>query len=83
MELICPLCNGFITYKKSCPFCGNSLRDGGTLQDFYGPYSPYDDFDNYPLVFEMKGKEDYNCIHLVYCPICGFDTRIVIEKTHI
>lgn len=81
MEKICPLCNGLQTIHDACPFCGHALADGGSLQDFYGPYSPYIGQNAYGyLAFaDERGK----CTHLLYCPACGYDRREQVEQVEI
>lgn len=73
MEQICPLCNGLKSIHQYCPVCGQTLADGGSLQDFYGPYSPYIEQNAYGdlAMTEYHGI----CVHLLYCPACGYDRR--------
>jgi hypothetical protein len=54
------------------------MADGGSLQDYYGPYSPYIELNAYGdlAIAEYCGK----CIHLLYCPACGYDRREQIEQ---
>lgn len=81
MEFGCPVCNGFITLSKTCPKCGDELlEDRGTLEDYYGPYSPYDVQELYESVTE-SGNRECNCIHLMSCPACGYDERVGICQT--
>lgn len=75
----CPLCNGLIQVKEKCPACGESLEDGGTLEDFFGPYSPYEEVDEGLKSFVPEYKPE-KCIHLFYCPVCGWDKRLGITK---
>lgn len=78
MEEICPLCNGMRSVDCHCPMCGHIMVDGGSLQDFYGPYSPYMEQNAYGdlAVADGHGK----CIHLLYCPACGYDRREQVEQ---
>lgn len=83
MEQICPLCNGLQEIDRRCPKCGKEMLDGGRLQDFYEPYSPYLD-DN--LLSPPKLALDNSlglCMHLIYCPRCGEDQRIIIKELYI
>ncbi len=78
MELGCPVCNGFIMINKNCPCCaGGLLEDKGTLEDFYGPYSPYENQELYEP-YPAAGGRDCRCIHLLACAACGFDERVGI-----
>lgn len=76
MEFGCPVCNGFTTISKACPHCRNELLvDRGTLEDFYGPYSPYEfkEFYEPPEGADTAGD---SCVHLLSCPACGYDERV-------
>lgn len=70
MEKVCPLCNALTAVAASCPVCGRPLADGGAVENYYGPYSPYMDVDSLPHC----GSES-QCVHLLYCPECGYDER--------
>lgn len=74
MENVCPVCNALITITALCPRCGLRLADGGALENFFGPYSPYMDAESL-----QKGEEDNRCVHLLYCPHCGYDVRAAWE----
>jgi hypothetical protein len=41
----------------------------GTITDYYGPYSPYEDID--------QGDDNF-CTHLFYCTCCHNDRRIAV-----
>lgn len=70
MEKVCPICNALEGIYQECPLCGHQLIDGGVLQNYLGPYSPYMEGDTIPLNIDSN-----SCIHLLYCPECNFDTR--------
>ncbi len=74
MAKVCPICNGLTTVTAVCPRCGRRLADGGALENYYGPYSPYMDIDSL-----QHGFPDTQCVHLLYCPACGYDTRAAWE----
>jgi len=78
----CPLCNGLIQVEGKCPDCGHCLEDGGTVESYFGPYSPNEEIDD-----ELQGfLPEYHpnrCLHLLHCPACGWDKRIGIPKVHI
>lgn len=71
MEKVCPICNALDEVHESCPHCGYEMLDGGALQNYLGPYSPYMEGDLIPL--NMLEQE---CVHLVYCPNCHYDMRV-------
>lgn len=70
MTKVCPVCNSLTTVTASCPRCGGGLTDGGALENYFGPYSPYMDVDSL-----QQGAPDTQCVHLLYCPACGYDVR--------
>ncbi|WP_227761792.1 hypothetical protein [Zhaonella formicivorans] len=78
-DLDCPLCNGTERVTGQCPVCGNGLEDGGILENFFGPYSPYEEVAYQLQDFPSESELD-RCMHLVYCPVCGWDTRVGIRK---
>ena len=81
-ELDCPLCNGLIQVKKSCARCGENLMDGGPVESYFGPYSPYEEVDDKLQDFLPEYRYD-ECLHLFYCPACGWDKRYGITKIDI
>jgi len=72
MEKVCPMCNALQITAKECPRCGALLIDSGALNSYLGPYSPYMDMDELPFQ-----AEEY-CVHLMYCPVCAYDTRLSV-----
>jgi len=76
----CPLCNGLRTEDIICPNCRTPLLDGGTLADYYEPYSPY--LPGF-ILNQVDGVSADECIHLFYCPDCGYDHRYVTKLTKI
>jgi len=52
------------------------MIDGGALEDYFGPYSPYMDH-------ELLESSDRFCTHLLYCPECHHDVRINLEMVNI
>jgi rRNA maturation protein Nop10 len=74
---VCSLCNRLSQMEKRCPACGLLLADGGPVADYYGPYSPYMSRDS------IERIADPCCIHLFYCPHCGFDTRECAPETEV
>lgn len=76
-ELDCPLCNGVSSITALCPACGHSLADGGRVENYLGPYSPYDS------VVTASISNLRKCVHLLYCSQCGWDERIEIDKINL
>ncbi len=72
MESVCPLCNALAPVEKKCPVCGQLLVDGGSLNNYLGPYSPYGEIAVLP--FQSAG----HCTHLLYCPVCDYDIRVTL-----
>ncbi|WP_371381490.1 hypothetical protein [Sporomusa aerivorans] len=71
MENVCPLCNAMEKVEEACPSCGEIMLDGGAVNNYLGPYSPYAENDFLPF------QTDRYCIHLLYCPVCGYDTQVL------
>lgn len=80
MEHVCPVCNGLAAAEIKCPQCGETMEDSGRLEDYYGPYSPYDKMDLYepPQCWDLVEKQP--CIHLYSCPDCGYDERVGVKQ---
>jgi hypothetical protein len=74
---ICSFCNGLHQMEKHCPVCGQPLIDGGPIEDYYGPYSPYMSKDS------LERAADQCCVHLLYCYQCGFDMRECAPATEV
>ena len=68
MDKLCPICNGLQGLGKQCPNCNRLLVDGGKLQNYVGPYSPY-----------MESRIGEQCVHLLYCTDCGYDIRVAFD----
>jgi hypothetical protein len=50
------------------------MADGGVLENYYGPYSPYMDWSGL-----QQNSSEGQCVHLLYCPACHYDTRVAWE----
>jgi hypothetical protein len=72
MDKLCPICNGLQMITEQCPMCGEILVDGGSLQNYVGPYSPY-----------MESDIENQCIHLFFCEECGYDVRVALQLINI
>ncbi|HHW67599.1 MAG: hypothetical protein PWP07_1146 [Epulopiscium sp.] len=80
MDLVCPLCNGFKNIEVSCMVCGENMKDGGLVSDYYDDYSPYLPIS---ITSRTDGYPSDQCVHLFYCPECGKDKRIAIQKERV
>jgi len=76
LEHGCPVCNGMAGITETCPQCGKIMGDEGMVEDYYGPYSPYDNMDLYEQTGFWILADRLPCVHLFSCPACGYDTRI-------
>ncbi len=74
MEYGCPVCNGLITFAEECNKCKQTMEDLGRIEDFYTPYSPYEEQDDLAILQEST----HNCIHLFHCLECNNDQQILI-----
>ncbi len=79
--MLCPICNGLEQLTAICPACSGQTDDCGRLEDFTGPYSPYqpDTFTNYETVSPLSQSEQ-SCGHVVYCPNCVQTFEVHISK---
>ena len=50
MEIGCPVCNGLLSIGEVCNKCSGVMEDMGRIEDFYNPYSPYEEQDGIPLL---------------------------------
>lgn len=75
MDFECPLCNSLINISETCPQCGKPMEDRGRVEDFFDPYNPYLDHDTVTM-----GEPSHQCIHLFCCPMCGYDSRIIVNQ---
>jgi hypothetical protein len=73
---LCPLCNGIHTKNIVCSNCKTKMEDGGMLENYYGPYSPYLPKEVLNQVNEVASN---HCIHLFYCPNCGYDQHYITK----
>ncbi|SES99737.1 hypothetical protein [Anaerobranca gottschalkii] len=76
MDLICPVCNGLKEIYLQCPICHGEMEEGGSLQQFFDPYSPYLSQE----IMSLEGMSDKVCVHLIFCSNCGIDKRISVNK---
>jgi hypothetical protein len=74
LEKVCPICNGLQSIFIACPCCESLMADGGVLENYYGPYSPYMDWSGL-----QQNSSEGQCVHLLYCPACHYDTRVAWE----
>ncbi|NPC92052.1 hypothetical protein HOO54_07450 [Bacillus sp. WMMC1349] len=71
---MCPVCNGILVETKACPKCGGEMTNIGKVTDFFGPYSPYMEFDSF---LQMKKT---SCLHVYSCVDCSFQDTVEINK---
>ncbi|SNS86613.1 hypothetical protein SAMN05446037_102476 [Anaerovirgula multivorans] len=77
MELVCPICNGLVSYVVKCPYCEEIMKAAGAIQDYFDDYSTYLDKD---ITEMIDGVSENQCLHIFYCPQCGRDKRILVDK---
>ncbi|MEG6584570.1 hypothetical protein V6C17_03060 [Dendrosporobacter sp. 1207_IL3150] len=78
--MVCPLCNALQPLDKICPICNQQMTDGGAIENYYGPYSPYMSRDSIYGPYQTPVKQ---CVHLLYCPNCHYDLRVALEMVNI
>ena len=74
LERVCPICNALAFVVERCPMCGQRMTDGGAIENYWGPYSPYMSMDSL-----QQFEPDTQCVHLLYCSNCHYDTRAAWE----
>ena len=74
MEFGCPVCNGLIAIGEYCKSCNSVMEDLGRIEDYYTPYSPYEEQDGIPILQESTE----NCIHLFQCLGCDNEKQLLI-----
>ncbi|TWN83211.1 hypothetical protein CHCC20492_4260 [Bacillus paralicheniformis] len=50
------------------------MADAGRATDFFGPYSPYMEFDSFKQTQTV-------CVHLYTCQDCTYEETVEIETT--
>ncbi|MFO8061017.1 MAG: hypothetical protein R6U70_10250 [Bacillota bacterium] len=73
----CPVCNGMQRLECGCESCGDDtvMDDLGPVDNYYGPYSPYEDFSEEVT----SNSEDDSCMHLCRCPKCGAEKTVAVQ----
>ncbi|MDF2716454.1 MAG: hypothetical protein K0R28_3379 [Paenibacillus sp.] len=80
MSYICLYCNGMLALNLLCPQCDGPLSDGGRLDDYSGPYSPYRQIDDLKLTNGYPDLAGHLCIHQTYCGKCGNSAIMALEE---
>lgn len=75
----CPVCNGMENLLSKCPDCddGTIMDDLGPVDNYYGPYSPYQE-QSEDLT---SGREDDSCAHLCRCPECSSEHTVSVDDS--
>ena len=72
MPFQCPVCNGLMTIDVGCPKCGERMADGGRIDDYLGPYSPYRPIDDLKMTNGYPDLLTHTCVHSLHCDGCGY-----------
>lgn len=80
MFCVCPVCNGLQAVSAVCPRCASSLKDGGKIQDYYGPYSPYRPIDDMKMTNGFADLSTHRCVHYIHCEECGYSYPQAIQE---
>jgi hypothetical protein len=67
--VICPLCNGLISYDKCCSVCGSRMNIKDRIEDYEDSYSPY---LSYNITDVNDGDPPDICSHISVCSNCGY-----------
>ena len=76
----CPVCNGLDSFEYICPKCQSKMEDSGKLSDFFSDYSPYREIDDVNLTNGFLDVQENLCLHVAYCPQCGYDQITTINE---
>ncbi len=71
MEGVCPICNGLLHPKELCLQCSVEMDEIGKIEDYFGPYSPYMEDDDFSQNNHMMTIGDQQCVHLFRCTQCN------------
>ncbi|MDQ0115363.1 hypothetical protein [Paenibacillus harenae] len=80
--MFCPVCNGLTSIQEHCSSCTGSLIDGGRVNDWVGPYAPYEPI-NEPFANESLDPLEpslAHCNHIIYCPTCHLTAEISVNE---
>lgn len=80
MSHMCLYCNGMLALDSMCPQCDKPMADGGRLEDYSGPYSPYRPIDDLKLTNGYPDLALRLCIHQTYCGSCGYSAVMPIPE---
>lgn len=80
MSYGCPVCNGMAAISKSCPQCGRPLSDGGRVDDYLGPYSPYRPIDDLKLTNGFIDMRTHACVHYMWCQDCQYTASYQVKE---
>lgn len=80
VSYICLICNGMKTFERNCPQCGKRMADGGRLDDYSGPYSPYREIEHLKLTNGYFDAANHLCVHHTYCGVCGYSAIVQMEE---
>ncbi|NLC76061.1 MAG: hypothetical protein GX750_00330 [Clostridia bacterium] len=79
MATVCPLCNGLTVLTAPCPRCQEPVEDGGQMEGYDDPYSPYEDDLLVPAPNAGEDPQKW-CWHLVYCRQCGWEGNLPVAQ---
>ena len=80
MEILCPVCNGLESITKTCPRCSHKMSEMGSIDNYLGPYSPYQDLELMELSNGLYSPGPDPCMHLLYCESCRVEKKVLIDK---
>lgn len=77
MKNICPLCNGLYEVFYNCTKCNTPMLDKGAKVNYLDNYSPYL-LDEVTHLVDGVARDE--CVHVYYCPNCGYKNEYSIER---
>lgn len=58
------------------------MEDAGKIENFYGPYSPYEDTTQIRMTNGLPDLAKEQCLHVASCPTCGIQEKVAITEQH-
>jgi len=74
---VCPVCNGTQKLNRKCKACQCQMEDAGQIENYYGPYSPYQEQATLNTLPPESGPS--SCMHLCRCPDCGCEEKVPVQ----
>lgn len=79
--MFCPVCNGIQSLHIRCSSCAGAIDDCGRSSDLTGPYAPYAQIEDEPLLSgDVYLQNNSACKHLLYCSTCNETIEVSVTE---